>query len=287
MGAIYKREIKACFSSMIGYVVIAYMLFIVGVGFWYVNLSCQDASIGNTLNSISFWYTLAIPLLTMRLLAEEQKQKTDQLLFSSPVTVTDVILGKYLAVVSIYTIPILGICTMPLVLSRYGTVSFVQSYTSILAYWMLGCVLLAIGLLISAMTDSQIIAAILSFAVVIVLSLMPTVASVVPSTALASLVGITVLIFLLACFFYIFVKNIIVSGAIFVIGEAVLVTIYAMKGEMMDTALSTVVSSVSFYTRFSNFLSGTFSISSVVYYVSFAALFLYLATQVVQKRRWS
>ena len=127
MKAIYKKELKSYFTSMLGYAMIAFFLLVVGVYFWGVNLSGGSAAIGNTLSNISFVYTVVLPILTMRLLAEEQKQKTDQLLFSTPVSIWNVVIGKFFAVVTVFTFPIVVICTMPLVLKQFGNVSV--SYT--------------------------------------------------------------------------------------------------------------------------------------------------------------
>lgn len=287
MIAIYKRELKSYFNSMMGYAVIGFFLIVLGFYFWGNNLSGQNPMIGSTLSNISFMYTIILPILTMRLLAEEQKQKTDQLLFSSPVSIWDVILGKYFAVVTIFSIPMVVVCSMPLVLSMFGKVAFLRSYTTILAFWLLGCVLMAIGMLISSMTDNQIVAVVVSFAINIVIFLMSSIASIVPETAFASLIGFSVLALLIALFIFLFVRNIIVAGGIFVVAEVAMIIVYVVKSEIFESAFSTALSSISFYSRFSDFANGSFNIGSVVYYISFICLFLYLTMQSIQKRRWS
>ena len=287
MIAIYKRELKSYFNSMMGYAVVGFFLIVLGFYFWGNNLSGQNPMIGSTLSSISCMYTIILPVLTMRLLAEEQKQKTDQLLFSSPVSIWDVILGKYFAVVTIFSIPMIVVCSMPLVLSMFGKVAFLRSYTTIFAFWLLGCVLMAIGMLISSMTDNQIIAVVVSFAVNIVIFLMSSIASIVPETAFASLIGFSILALLVAIFIFIFVKNIIVAGGIFAVAEAAMIIVYVVKSEIFESTFSTALSSISFYSRFSDFANGSFNIGSIVYYISFICLFLYLTMQSIQKRRWS
>ena len=284
---IHKRELKSYFNSMMGYAVVGFFLIVLGFYFWGNNLSGQNPMKGSTLSSISFMYTIILPVLTMRLLAEEQKQKTDQLLFSSPVSIWDVILGKYFAVVTIFSIPMIVVCSMPLVLSMFGKVAFLRSYTTIFAFWLLGCVLMAIGMLISSMTDNQIIAVVVSFAVNIVIFLMSSIASIVPETAFASLIGFSVLALLVAVFIFIFVKNIIVAGGIFAVAEAAMIIVYVVKSEIFESTFSTALSSISFYSRFSDFANGSFNIGSIVYYISFVCLFLYLTMQSIQKRRWS
>lgn len=287
MKAIYKRELKSYFNSMIGYAVIGFFLLVLGFYFWGFNLSGQSPAIGKTLSGISLVYTIILPILTMRLLAEEQRQKTDQLLFSSPVSIGDVVLGKFFAVVTIFSLPMLVICSMPLVLSQFGHVAFLKSYSAIFAFWMLGCVMIALGILVSSFTDNQIVAAVISFAVNILIFLMQSVAGIVPEAAIASLIGFTVVALLVALFLFIFSHNIIVSGGLFAVVEIAMVVVYFVKGELFESAFSTALSSISFYARFSDFVNGTFNLGSIVYYISFIGLFLYLTIQSVQKRRWS
>lgn len=287
MKAIYKKELKSYFTSMLGYAVIAFFLLIVGVYFWGVNLSGGSAAIGDTLGNICFVYTVVLPILTMRLLAEEQKQKTDQLLFSTPVSIWDVVIGKFLAVVTIFTIPVLVICTMPLVLKQFGTVLMLKSYSTIFAFWLLGCVMLAFGLFISSLTENQIIAAVVSFAFNIVILLMASIASMMPATAIASLIGFTILLLIVAVFIFVFVRNIIVAGACWLVGEGALVVAYVLKKTLFESALEKVLGGISFYSRFNDFVSGNFNIASIIYYITFIVLFLFLAVQAIQKRRWS
>ena len=287
MLAIYKRELKAYFSSLLGYAVITLFLLVLGFYFWGINLSGQNGAIGNTLNSISFVYTIILPILTMRLFAEEQKLKTDQLLFSSPVSIWSVILGKYFAVVTIFTIPNLVICSMPLVLSKYGDVVMLKSYSSIFAFWLLGCTMLALGVFASSLTDNQFVAVLFSFAMNIVILLMQSIASIVPSTTMASLIGVSIIALLVCAVIFLFVRNIIVSGAVFVVAEAAIVVLYLVKESWFESLLEKILNAVSFYARFTDFANGNFNVGSVIYYLSFIVLFLYFTMQAIQKRRWS
>lgn len=287
MLAIYKRELKSYFTSLTGYFVVCFFLLVLGMYFWGINLSGQNPAVGELLGSISFVYTVALPFLTMRLLADEQRQKTDQLLFSAPVSIWSVILGKYFAVVTVFSIPNIVICSMPIVLNQYGNVAFLKSYTSIFAFWMLGCVMLAIGLMISAMTENQIVAAVAGIAVNILILLMSSLSTIVSETAQASFIGLVVLILLLGVALFVFIRNIIVTGVICGLAEAALVVVFLVKDEWLESALPNVLSSISFYSRFYEFVNGVFQVDSIIYYVSFIFLFLFLAMESVQKRRWS
>lgn len=287
MKAIYKRELKAYFSSMVGYAIIGFFLLIVGFYFWGNNLSGANSSVGTTLSNIMLVYTVILPILTMRLLAEEQKQKTDQLLFSSPVSIWGIVIGKYLAAVTIFTAPFIVICTMPIVLNLYGNVDFVGNYATIFAFWLLGDVFLAIGLMVSSFTENQIVAAIISFAINITLFLISSIASILPSTALPSLIGLMILVLLVGIFLFVYIRNIIVSGAVVFIGEVALIVVYMVKSSLFESAFANVISGISFMSRYTKFAGGNFDLGSIFYYVTFIILFLYLTVQSIQKRRWS
>lgn len=287
MKAIYKRELKAYFSSMMGYAIIGFFLLIVGFYFWGCNLYGGDSSVGNTLSNIMLVYTIILPILTMRLLAEEQKQKTDQLLFSSPVNVWGIVIGKYLSAVTIFTVPFLVICTMPLVLHLYGNVDYIGNYATIFAFWLLGDVLLAIGLMVSSFTENQFVAAVISFAINITLFLMSSIAGILPGTAFSSLVGLMILVLLVGIFIFVYIKNIIISGVVVFIGEVALLVVYSVKSSLFESALSNVISGINFMSRYSRFANGNFDLGSIFYYVTFITLFLYLTVQSIQKRRWS
>lgn len=287
MKAIYKREVKAYFTSMLGYAVIAFFLAILGYYFWGVNLYGKNPSVGYTLSNIMFVYTIILPLLTMRLIAEEQKQKSDQLLFSAPISVWSIVVGKFLAVITIFSVPFVAICSMPLVLSRYGKVGFVQEYLTIFAFWLMGVVFLAIGLMVSSLTENQIVAAIISFAVNITIFMMSSIAGSLPSTALPSLIGLMIIAVILAIFLFIYIKNIIVAGGFLVLAEVALVVTYSIKAALFESALSKVLSGISFMSRYQEMTKGTFNLDSIFYYISFIFLFLYLTVQSIQKRRWS
>ena len=159
MLAIYKKELRSYFTSMIGYVFIALFLAIIGFFFYMNNLLTGAANFEYTIANVSFVFVLLVPLLTMRIIAEENRQKTEQLLLTSPVTAGDIIMGKFLAIFTILFIVIAVISTYPLIMSRYGQVPYASSYASIIGFLLLGGAYLAMGLFLSSLTDSQVVAA--------------------------------------------------------------------------------------------------------------------------------
>lgn len=182
MKAIYKREVASYFKSMTGYVFLFFVFLIVGIYFYAYNLLNGYPSMNVTFNSITFIFLLAVPVLTMRVLAEERRQKTDQLLITAPVSVAKIVLGKFFALLTVYLIPIGVICIYPLIMRIFGKISFTQNYTAILGFFLLGAANIAVGLFISSLTENTIIAAVLTFVVMFLSYIMSGFESFLPSS---------------------------------------------------------------------------------------------------------
>ncbi len=182
MKAIYKRELKAYFHSMTGWLFLAANIFLSGLYFFALNLRFGYSSLANTIYNILFLLLITIPILTMRMMSEERRQKTDQLILTSPISVGRVVLGKYLAASTIFTLSTLVIAAYPLILSRFGAVSMGESYTALLAYYLYGLTCIAIGLFISSVTESQVIAAVLSFGALFLGYMMGSITGLISST---------------------------------------------------------------------------------------------------------
>lgn len=163
MAAIYKRELKSFFHSFIGWLFVAVTLFVMGIYFSVYNLLAGYPTISYVLQSIVFLFIITVPILTMRTLAEERKYKTDQLILTAPVSVGRIVAGKYLAVVTVFAIPTVIIGLTPLFLMQAGNFQTGISYVSLLGFFLYGCLGLAIGLFLSSLTESIVIAAVLTF----------------------------------------------------------------------------------------------------------------------------
>ena len=168
MTAIYKRELRAYFTTVTGWLFVAAQLCLAGLYFFVVNLLSGYGNVAQTVSSILFLLLLTTPVLAMRILAEERKQKTDQLILTSPVSIAGIVWGKYLAMATVFTIPVAVMALFPLILRRYGSVAMQESYTAILVYYLFGLACLSICLFLSSLTESQVIAAVLSFAVLFI-----------------------------------------------------------------------------------------------------------------------
>ncbi len=182
MKAIYRRELQAYFHSFLGALFIGATLFLMGIYFTAYNLFMGYPYISYALSSIVFLFLISIPVLTMRILAEERRQRTDQLILTAPVSVSGIVTGKFLALVTVFAIPVGIICFYPLILSIFGTVPFAESYLAILGFFLYGISCIAIGTFISSLTESQVIAAVLTFGILFLGYIMSGLCNIISST---------------------------------------------------------------------------------------------------------
>ncbi|MBA4688407.1 MAG: ABC transporter [Candidatus Galacturonibacter soehngenii] len=287
MIAIYKRELKSYLTSMTGYIFMAFIMFLVGIYFTAYNLTYGYSHFGYVLSSSVFAFLIVVPILTMRLLAEEKRQKTDQILLTAPVRVMDIILGKYFAILTIFTIPIVLFCFYPLLLSRFGTVSYLMAYTSIIGYYFLGAAYLAVGMFISSLTESQVIAAVLSFGALLVSYMITGLSQFISSTAFASFMGFSILIIIIAVIAYSMTKNMAFSAGLALVLECITTILYLYKATLFASSISKLLNVIDLASRYENFVKGIFDVTGIVYYVSVILIFIFLTVQSVQKRRWS
>lgn len=192
MAAILKHELRTYFNSLTAYVFGAFLLLAVGLGAMLYNIQASVSNFEFALSYFSIIFVVIVPILTMRVIAEERKQKTDQLLYSLPITTTQVVVGKYLALLAVYLVPLALVCLYPLIFSRYGDVYLLTSYGSILAFFVMGAALIALGVFISSLTDSQSFAAGVGVAVILFNYYSVSLSEYVSSTALGSMIAIGV-----------------------------------------------------------------------------------------------
>lgn len=287
MLAIYKKEMRQAFSSIFGYLFLTFLLVIVGVFVYIFNLKEEYASIAHAISNVTTFMLFLIPMLTMRILSEERKQKTDQLIFTSPVSITDIILGKYFALVSIFLLALLVICTYPLILARYGNVNMKVAYSNLAAFFFLGCAYLAIGLFISALTENQIVAAIVTFIVILFTLLADVLKDMIPSDNTISVLVIGILILVVGIILFLMMKNWIVSLVWAVVAGGVTVFFYFTHPTYFDGLLTKILGWSSLVSRFENFQYGLFDFAAYVFYLSISFLFVFLTIQAIKKRRWS
>ena len=155
MSAVFRHELRSYFHSLTAYVFGAFLLAVIGIGAMFYNLEAAVSNFEFVLSFASIIFVVIVPILTMRTLAEERRQRTDQLLYSLPITTTQVVLGKYFALLVVHLIPLAVVSLYPLLFSQFGEVYLPTSYGSLFAFFMMGAALLAVGMFLSSLTDNQ------------------------------------------------------------------------------------------------------------------------------------
>lgn len=232
MSGILIKELRHTFHTLTGYVFIAIYLALGGAIFWTVNLLSQSGDIRTTFSSMTTILVFLIPILTMGLFADEQRQKTDELLLTTPVTLTDIVLGKFFAALITFLIPLLISMIQPLILAALGVSQPLTALVGFLGLVLMGGCLIAIGLFLSLMTDSAFVAAVFTY-------------------------------------------------AIFAL------TLFAQSADswFIGAFWTKFLWLIAIPTHYESFNYGVFRLSDAFYFLSTAALFLYLSVSVLERRR--
>ncbi|MEI6602461.1 MAG: ABC-2 transporter permease [Clostridia bacterium] len=233
MFAVFKREVGAYFKSPIAYVLIGIFVFISSLLFFFMNMSTSNSEFNETLQNMGIILVFLMPLLTMRILAEDRKNGSEVLLITSPVSLTSVVIGKYLASFFVFFVMALISLIFPIILFAFGTPTLSLMLGGYLGFLLLGAALIAVGLFTSSFTESQIIAAVVAFVISLIMLFI---------SSIADLFGGTI-------------------------------------GEIFNW--------ISLLSRNTGFGQGIIEISSVIYYLSFVTVFIFLTIRVIEKRRWS
>lgn len=287
MGAVYERELKGYLHGMTGIIFISVNLLFSGLMLFLENLKYQDPKMEALIYYQLMILFLTIPILTMRSIAEDRRQKTDQLLYSLPLSLPKIVLAKYFALLTTAVLPTLVSLLYPLILSLYGTVNFGTTYTALLTQALFIALLCAIGMFISSLTESPAIAAILTLTVNAALFLMSFFTTAIPQTELASLIGFAVINVLVAFLAYYMTKSVIAAYAVGAVGIVAEIILYFVKKDLFAGAINKVIDAMSVFSRVDLGTSGILDLSGIVYFVTAAALFVFLSVQAVEKRRWS
>lgn len=233
MLAIFKKEFKSYFTSPMAYIMIGLFVLISSIMFFYVNLSSRMADFSYNLNFMSIILILIIPILTMKVLADERKSGTEVMLITSPTGLTSIVVGKYLAAFAVFLIMTAITSIYPIIISALGEPSVSEIVGGYVGFILLGAAFIAFGIFASSLTESQIISAIVSIVGLVIMWLLQGIAP--------SLGGIS----------------------------------------------ADILTWFSLFSRTEDFYAGILSLGPVVYYVSFSAVFVFLAIRVIEKRRWS
>ena len=287
MTAVFRHELRNNFHALTTYLFGGCLLAFIGLWAMMYNIQASVSNFEFVLMNSCLAFVVIVPILTMRTIAEERRQKTDQLLYSLPITTLQVVLGKYLALVAVYAVPLCVIAAYPLIFSRYGEVYLPTSYGSLFAFFLLGCALLAVGMFLSSLTENQGFAAGLGIAAILLNYYSVSLSEYVSSTAFGSAVAIYVLIVLLG----VLIKHVTGSeklawGVGFALLAATLIAYFA-GAAAFEGLLPRVMTRLSLFERFYVFVNGVFDWTAVVYYASVVGFFLFLTVQSLEKRRYN
>lgn len=287
MIAVWKHELRSYFHSLTAYVFGAGLLLAVGLGAMLYNIEAAVSNFEYALSYFSIIFAVIVPILTMRVIAEERKQKTDQLLYSLPITTTQVIVGKYLALLVVYLIPLCVVALYPLIFSQFGDVYLLTSYGSMLAFFLMGAALIALGVFISSLTDNQGFAAGIGIGVILLNYFSVSLSEYVSATAFGSVAALCVIILALGAVIKHLTKNeTLAYGVCFVLVAAVAITNF-VNGGVFEGLLPSIMTKLSLFDRFTGFVNGVFDLTSIVYYASVIVFFLFLSIQSLEKRRYN
>ncbi len=287
MIAVLKHELRTYFHSLTAYVFGAFLLAFIGIGAMMYNIQAAVSNFEYVLSFGCLVFVVIVPILTMRVIAEERKQKTDQLLYSLPITSLQVIMGKFLALLVVYLVPLCIICIYPLIFAQYGDVYLLTSYGSILAFFIMGAALIAIGVFISSLTDNQGFAAGIGIAVILLNYYSVSLSEYVSSTAFGSFVSLMVIIFLIGVVIKTLTKNFNLAYAICFAMAVIMCIVYIVDTTAFEGLLPSIMSKLSLFERFYSFVNGVFDLTGIVYYITVIVFFLFLSVQSLEKRRYN
>ena len=287
MIAIWKHELRLYFHSLTAYVFGAFLLLIVGIGSMLYNLQAAVSNFEYVLSFSSMVFAVIVPILTMRVIAEERKQKTDQLLYSLPISTTKVVVGKYLALLALYLIPLAIISTYPLIFSQYGEVYLLTSYGSLIAYFIMGAALIAIGVFVSSLTENQGFAAGIGIAAILLNYFSVSLAEYVSATAVGSSIVLFVLAGVLGWIIKHLTRNDNLGYGVGLTLMAAVVAVFWIDSSKLEGLVPEIMKQLSLFDRFETFVNGVFDMTAIVYFVSVIIFFLFLSVQSLEKRRYN
>lgn len=287
MLTVMRHELNMQDRSFSTYLFGFFLLETVGIAAMIYNINNKMANFEYCLSTITLVFVLIIPIITMKTIAEERKLRTDQLLYSLPLSMWDIVLGKFFATLLNFMLPLVFIAVYPLLFKRYGNVYLLTSYGSLIAFLFLGASLIAVGMFISSLTENQGIAAGISAVAIALNYYSMDLANYTSSTKQGSL--IVLIVFSVAAGFIVrqLTKSTPAGILVTVILAGIAGIVYAIKSDLFEGLVPKVMARISLFQRFYTFVNGDFDMTAIVYYISVTALFLFLCVQSLEKRRYN
>ncbi len=287
MTAILRHELRGCTHSLTAWLYGAFILLLVGIGALMYNIQSAVANFEYVLGYVCIGLVFIVPVLTMRSFAEERKQKTDQLLYSLPLTAWHIIGGKFLALLTVFTAPLVLVAFYPLLFSRYGDVYLPTSYGSLLAFWLLGAACIAVGMFVSSLTENQGFAAGIAIVVLLLNYFSVTLSEYVSATAFGSFAVLLVLAFVLGLVIRALTRSDVLGCGLSIALMLGLAAVYFIDSTKFEGLVPNIMEKLSLFQRFTPFINGIFDVTALVYYLTVTGLFLFLTVQAMEKRRYN
>ena len=287
MTAVLKHELSGYFHSLTAYIFSAFLLAFVGIGAMLYNIQSAVANFEYVLSFVCLGFVIVIPILTMRVIAEEKKQKTDQLLYSLPIKTSEVVAGKYLALLLVFLAPLCIVCVYPLIFAQYGEVYLLTSYGSLFAFFLLGAALIAIGVFISSLTQNQGFAAGITIPEILLNYYSVSLAEHVTATAFGSFAALCVFAVVIGVVIRFLTQNENLAYGISILLIIILGVAYFVDSAKFEGLLPDIMTKLSLFERFYSFVNGVFDLTAIVYYVTVIIFFLFLSVQSLEKRRYN
>ncbi len=287
MTAVLKHELSGYFHSLTAYIFSAFLLAFVGIGAMLYNIQSAVANFEYVLSFVCLGFVIVIPILTMRVIAEEKKQKTDQLLYSLPIKTSEVVAGKYRALLLVFLAPLCIVCVYPLIFAQYGEVYLLTSYGSLFAFFLLGAALIAIGVFISSLTENQGFAAGITIPVILLNYYSVSLAEHVTATAFGSFAALCVFAVVIGVVIRFLTQNENLAYGISILLIIILGVAYFVDSAKFEGLLPDIMTKLSLFERFYSFVNGVFDLTAIVYYVTVIIFFLFLSVQSLEKRRYN
>ena len=287
MTAIIKKEMKTYFNNMSGYVFLFFFVILTALFFMMTNVLQLSGEYFYTLINSTMIFMVMIPMLTMRLFAEEYAQKTDQLLYTSPVPTYSIVLGKYFSACLVLLMAMVITMIFPYMLSAFGELPINRIAGTYIGFYLLGCAFISIGMIVSVVTNNQIVAAVGSFALIFVFYMAEVVISTIPSTREAGVVFVLVIALILSYVLYSSTKNIKVSVAAFIGLAIISAVVFANSPNFYDGLAVKSLRWVSLMSHFGGFSLGILEVTDMVYYITFSLLLNFFTISIIEKRRWA
>lgn len=287
MIAVLKHELSGYFHSLTAYIFSAFLLVFVGTGALIYNIQSAVANFEYVLGYVCLGFVVIIPILTMRVIAEERKQKTDQLLYSLPIQTSQIVMGKYFALLVVYLVPLCIGALYPLIFAQFGEVYLPTAYGSLFAFFVMGAAMIAVGIFISSLTENQGFAAGITIPIVLLNYYSVTLAEYVSTTASGSVVAILVIAVLLGLIVCHLTKNRNFAYGISILIILAVVITYFVDSSKFEGLLPDIMTKLSLFERFYIFVNGVFDMTAIIYYITVIIFFLFLSVQSLEKRRYN